>query len=311
MPPVFMTVGGVKPADAMAHFKFDTEVSQTALDTRERAIKRLALGLEVSPERLLGLSTSNHWNAWMVTEDDVKVHLVPVLTLIAAAFTRQVLRPALEVLGINPDLYAIGVDATEITQDPDRKAEALAAHARGAITSTALRRYLGFNDEDGYDLSTMEGWQELARDKAAADPTVWATVAQIAAPADAALPPMPEPTALPAAPAPAAPALPNESAPTSSEAASRVVIAMCTERAVELAGKRMMTRSNRGLIPDGTPPAEYHQHLVPPAPNEVLRLIAGWDTLATAELLASAGVDRSRLTRLVEAAAINRLTRSR
>lgn len=305
MAPIFMTVSGVDAKDALAHFQFDTEVSQTALETRERAIRRLALGLDVSPERLLGLSTSNHWNAWMVTEDDVKLHIVPVLELIAAAITRQVLRPALEALGIPPDGYAVGFDTTNLTQDPDRKQEALAAHQRGAISTDALRRYLGFSDDDGYDLASVEGWQELARDKAAAEIAQLPMLSPLAGPDNAPLPELTPVTRTGGTPS--APELPAESAPGNTVAS--VVARMCVRRAVELAGKRMLTRENRAKVPHGTVPSDIHKHLPAPQPSEILRLIDGWDTIADPHLLNETGIDRTRLARHVELAAVRVLLR--
>lgn len=48
--------------DKVSHIKFDNEVTVLAIQTRNDAITRLAMALDVSPERLLGLgSSTNHW----------------------------------------------------------------------------------------------------------------------------------------------------------------------------------------------------------------------------------------------------------
>src|SRR5699024_3660835 len=71
--PVMAQVPG-EWADKIKHVTWDSEVSSTALTTRDSAIRRLAMSLNTSPERLLGLgSNSNHWSAWVIDETDVKV----------------------------------------------------------------------------------------------------------------------------------------------------------------------------------------------------------------------------------------------
>lgn len=315
--PVFVTASGVETDKLMHHYKFETDIPEVALKTRSEAIRRLALGLDVSPERLLGMgSASNHWGAWLVADEDVKLHIVPVLELMCAAFTEHVLRPQLESLGIDPDTYAVGYDTTALTQDPDRKGEALAAHARGAITNRALNRYLGFTEEDEYQLDSLDGWKELIRDKAVQDLQSLLTLGPVAAPTDMGLPQTP--VALPGsrgttptpAPGPVVEAEPvTEPAATTTAAAVRVLVNLCIRRALELAGNRMLTRSTRGTIPRDTPAHEYHQHVTPPAPSEVFRLIAGWDTVLDPSMFAGMGITREQLTRTVEAAAITTLTR--
>jgi hypothetical protein len=170
--PIFAQVPGEHIKD-LNHLKFDSPISETSLKTREAAIRRLAMSLDVSPERLLGLgNNSNHWSAWAIGEDDVKIHIVPVLETIASALTGQVFRAALEAEGIDPDLYTVWYDTAALTQDPDRKDEARDAWDRGALSTEAYLEYLGFSTDDGYDLTTLAGWQQLARDKVADDPTL-------------------------------------------------------------------------------------------------------------------------------------------
>lgn len=177
--PVFASVPGEWTKN-VNHLKFESTIPETALSTREKALIRLARSLDVAPERLLGMGTnSNHWSAWAIGEDDVKIHIVPVIETITQAFTQFILRPALEKEGLDPAAFCVHHDSTDLTQDPDKRDEAKDAHAVGAITSKALRKHFGLEDEDGYDLTTIEGWRELAADKAAADPTLIPTLAPL------------------------------------------------------------------------------------------------------------------------------------
>lgn len=192
----FMPIIAAAPGEwikNVQHLKFDSTVPETAIATRDKAITRLARGLDVSPERLLGMGESNHWSAWLLDEQDVKVHISPVLERICAAFTESVFRDALAALGRDPDQFVVWYDATDLTQDPDKTSEAEDAYGNGAITADAYRRYLGLDVGDGYDLTTKTGWEELARDRAAQDVNLIPLLAPLLGPQveDIAAPPAP------------------------------------------------------------------------------------------------------------------------
>ncbi len=163
----------------VSHVSFDSKISEMALLTREKSMQRLARGLDVSPERLLGLGGSNHWSAWQIDDNDMKVHIAPPVEVICAALTDAVLREALVELGLDPEAYVIWYDASDLVQDPDRADDAKDAYDRGAITAESLRRYTGFNESDGYDLESQQGWEELARDRAAQDVSLIADLAPL------------------------------------------------------------------------------------------------------------------------------------
>src|SRR6185436_20091701 len=92
------------PTEALGkneHLKFWSELDDAVVEMRDAAIKRLALGMDVPPEVLLGVADANHWNAWLSEESAVKAHLEPKLSVLAYAFTEQYLRPSL--VGMVPD----------------------------------------------------------------------------------------------------------------------------------------------------------------------------------------------------------------
>jgi hypothetical protein len=173
--PVIAAVPGEQTKNIL-HLKFDDQVTEVAIKTRTDAIKRLAMGLDVSPERLLGVGeTSNHWSAWAIGDEDVRLHIAPVMETICQALNEQVLRPMLEREGIDPDAYLIWYDSSELTADPDKTDEATAAFDRGAITADAYRDFLGLG-ESGYDFATLDGWQQWAVDKVSQDPALMQTL---------------------------------------------------------------------------------------------------------------------------------------
>ncbi|UYP17730.1 hypothetical protein OED52_13720 [Rhodococcus sp. Z13] len=319
--PIIAAVPG-EWTDKVKHLKFDSPVAESSLKTRESAIRRLAMSLDVAPERLLGLgSNSNHWSAWAIAEDDVKVHVVPVLETIVDALTRFVLRPALERAGIDPDKHVIWYDTTPLTQDPDKKAEAKDAHDRGAITSKALREYSGFVDEDGYDLTTAEGWQELARDRAAKDvslipmlaPLLGAGVSEIQA-TQQQLPAGNTTTTTDAGEGDELPHTEPATQPTATDEPDQVnasatiaLVETFVARAVELANKRRRNRANAHLFRD-TPIHLAHRNLPRLPKAEVPKLIEGWDTSIPWPTVERLGLTRDTITAWVEADATDILT---
>ena len=285
-----------------------SDIPETALKTRNEAIRRLAMGLDVAPERLLGMGeNSNHWTAWLTDENDVRVHIAPPVETICAAYTQEVLRPALVEEGIDPLKYVIWHDDTDLTQDPDKKDEARDAHDRGALSSAALRAHLGFDDADGYDLTTKEGWAELAMDKASKDPTLipllapllGALVADVQAPATA---PQGELEPAPPAEEPEAEDQPEEpeSVPEgeTANAAAITVARLCVNRALELANKRRRTRTNAEVFRDIAIELA-HTRMEPVPYGDVDKLIEGWSSGLSDTDLRRIGLDPSAFRALV------------
>jgi hypothetical protein len=135
--------------DKVQHLNFSTPFDAGTKDLRDEAIRRLALGLDAPPEVLLGIGTSNHWNAWIIQDDVVRTHIDPALALICDALTTDYLWPMLEDNGVaDPHSYAVWWDASVLTQRADRSAEAIQLFGLGTITAEALRRETGFEETD-------------------------------------------------------------------------------------------------------------------------------------------------------------------
>lgn len=143
------------PADALdkiRHIKLDSDVAQTNLDTRDRAIRRLAMALDVPAEVLTGVGATNHWSAWAIDESGIKAHIEPLMTLICDALTTAVLRPLLESIGHpHPEDYVVWFDSSPLKTKANREKDAVDAFDRGAISGIALRRELQFDELDAAD----------------------------------------------------------------------------------------------------------------------------------------------------------------
>ncbi|MHC9292045.1 hypothetical protein ACRCUN_06230 [Mycobacterium sp. LTG2003] len=300
----------------ISHLEFGKDVTKVAIETRNDAIARLAMGLDMSPERLLGLSTGNHWSARTISDEDVQLHVVPVLKKICQAFYDSALRNVLEDEGIDPDKYTLWFDVSDLTADPDLTDEAKDAHEKGGLTTEGLVRIYGLPDDSMYDLTTFEGYQQLARDKLAkAEPAVAAQLLRewmpLLDPSIQALE-FPEPTqALP----PGQDQDDDESSADEDEPDTEddepsgqhagrggielAVVDLLVGRALELAGKRRRTRSDVDRLRH-VPIHQTHRYMGPVDEGEVSRLIKGWDEVFNDEFAAQHGVDPERVRAAVK-----------
>lgn len=152
-----MLRGPAEFIDKIKHFDFSTEFSQMVPELRQGAIRRLALGMDVPPEILLGSEQSTSWSAWQTDESTLRVHLIPLLQLIASSLTVGWLRPMLEQLPLTEaqqeELSQIvihyDVSALKIHQDISGDAQAL--YDRFGIDADTLRMAIGYSQDSAPD----------------------------------------------------------------------------------------------------------------------------------------------------------------
>lgn len=175
MVPLVITVPDAL-VDSFQHLTFATPLDGEARNLREEAIRRLALGQDAPPELLLGTAGMNHWGAWLVQEDVVTTHLEPPLALICDALTSQYLWPVLIEQGMTPEAahkFVIWYDVSDLVVRPNRSADALELHGRGAISDEALLHYLGFDPGDAPETAaSMDPAVAVALDLVKAAPTL-------------------------------------------------------------------------------------------------------------------------------------------
>ena len=326
--PIFATVPG-EHLQKVNHLKFGNEITEVEIKTRNDAIARLAMGLDVSPERLLGLgSNSNHWSAWQIGDEDVQLHVNPVMETICQFITSQVLKRVFTDMGLDPNKYVLWYDASQLTIDPDKSDEATEAHDRGAINSEAYRKYLGLGDDAGYDLTSIEGWKLLAADVVAKNPELIDKWLPLLDPLEGVEFPQPV-AALPPGEEQPTEAQPNESTEgeepnteENSEAAAITARAhssaewilaehLLVNRALDLAGKRRVRTNDhdqRARL-SSYPAHRWHRMLPPVEEADIPRLINGWDSALEDQTIALLGVDTEELRSRVRAAIYRELTR--
>lgn len=141
-------LGPAEAIDKLKHIDFTLKMDEKIIEKRESAIKRLATKLDMPAEILLGMGDVNHWGAWQLEEGALKTHIAPVAELICDSLTRGYLQPRLEASGEDPTGWVVWYDMSELALRPDRSENAVQAYDRLELSGSALRRELGFDEDD-------------------------------------------------------------------------------------------------------------------------------------------------------------------
>lgn len=242
--------------DNFKHITFATEFDERVEALREAAQKRVAIGMDMPFEILLGLGDSNHWSAWQIEESAVKIHIEPLLGLICDALTEQYLRPALAAAGVaGADELVIWYDTSELVLRPNQGPEARELYDKGLLSGDATRRASGFSDEDAP--SDEETIRRLVINTITQNPELAPQLLpQISSGDRAALPQIAGPTSGPSAPTQTSEPSNRTEIPQTASAAVQVhdegllpwqlaVAEMAALRALERAGRFLMRGAGR------------------------------------------------------------------
>ena len=321
--------------------KFSSELSDKMKEYKESAIRRLATGMNMPAEVLLGMGEVNHISVWSIEESFVKIHIEPMMNLVCDGITNAYLRPLLLSLGKDPQRYRIGFDTAPLTVRASRLQDTINLYERRIVNKTAVLvagNYNPLTDAMGDEEST----ELFTRELMLRDPTLIA-VEPLREAANLDID-MPEPVMAvpgdpnaPGAPPPPAPARSTDnqrrpvdprstdSGPTRPAAnqgtpilASAVlnsspdaVLAAANpvaRRALELAGGRLLSRDMRGKFPD-VPKFEIHTKLIVSGAQAKEALSGAFDYLALD--FAGLGVDTDKMRKVMEAYCADRLCNAR
>lgn len=143
--------------DKWKHMDFSTAFDNMVPELRMGSLRRLALGMDVPPEVLLGSADSNSWSAWQSDESTLRLHLIPLLQLICSSLTTGWLRPALENLPLTdaqkeeiPDIV-LHFDVSNLKIRQDISGDAQSLYDRYGIDADALRLAIGYSSNDAPD----------------------------------------------------------------------------------------------------------------------------------------------------------------
>lgn len=305
----------------LQHITFATELSTSVVEMREAAIRRFAGGSDLPGEILLGTSdqsastisigSESGAGLQQIEDQAVKLSVEPLLGVIADALTQQYLWPAMRAAGHrNPEDWVIWYDTSELTQPPDRSAEAQALFDKGALSSEALLRENGFGVDDVP--TDDEKRSEFARQVVLAKPELLPALArfvgfdgmedqlqQAIQPTSPAVGEQPEQSTLPPGGArPQPPGQreigggPRQQQPAITADAGDTWVIKAVEgialRALELAGKRLINGGPRGVKgkPEAAQVHSWDLHTIAPTPTstDVERLLNGAFDLMSATI---------------------------
>lgn len=154
------------------HLDFANTYDDRVMDLLKLMHEQLAVAMNMPKEVVTGLGATNHWNAYALDEQSIKIHIAPEAELITQGATKGYLHPALRAIGestITPDGELImWYDTSELAVPPDRSAAADAAYDRDEISGNAYRREKGFDEGDK---PTKTQLREQLLIKLAHDPT--------------------------------------------------------------------------------------------------------------------------------------------
>lgn len=279
--PIIVQVAG-EYIDKIKHLTFGGELTDRVNDMKEGAMARLARALDVDPEILTGKGDTNHWSAWQIEESTIRLHIEPLMARICDALTVGYLRAALKVMGKDVENYTFWYDVSALTVQPDRQGDALELFNVGVISADELRKTGNFSDDSAPDDEERNRW--LALKAVESDPALWREKDiqkalgikwDLSEPAPELPPDMLDGAAQPdkpggaqiggggnnqrAMPAKNRPGIPAES--TSRQSAVLMMGAhMAVNRALEVAGKRLLTRDNRHKY-SGVQPWDLHTEI--------------------------------------------------
>lgn len=319
--PIMVSVQG-EHLDKIKWQTFETPLQEAAMELRKEAVRNLAISLDIPPEVLLGMGDTNHWSAWQIEEQTIQLQIVPVLSRITDALNTHFFRPALEAEGLDPDAYMLWYDTSALTVRPNRQTDALALYEAGELSGEALRAAGDWPEESAPkdeeklyrlaekivlaspDMLYSPGIQAaLGIDGSWAEGTSAATgerMAEQQAEAQAA--------AVEAAPTGRQlPASPASSSPAQNQAALLLGAHLSVMRALEVGGKRLLTRANRDQFHD-VKPEELYLHIPVADRAHAERVLEGaW---GPADQLADfCGLDPSFVRAMLHEWCVNRLTR--
>lgn len=343
MVPIMATIPDqmVEHLDKLKPINFWSELSAEIGPMKEAAIKRLAAAAELPNEVLMGLADSNHWTAWLISDEGIR-WIRGYLGLIADALTRGFLRRALQSMGVpDPERYAFAFDTSTLAAKPNRLEEALQLHDRFLIRDDEVVKAGAF-DSDQMPTTAERAAQIVLKllttqPDLILDPAVQALLG-LPDVQRVGLPPTAEQNTDGGEPDPSDDGPPNggedPDQPAQDEAraitaalderialAARPVLALPSPeavfnasaklmilRALELAGGRLTTPQERRGRWAEVPRHELHHHVGPITPDKARRVTEGaWTHLGVAA--SDLGVDASELRALLEGYVLELLTR--
>ena len=251
--------------------------------------------MNVPVEIQLGGQEMNHWSIWWAGEEFIVKTMQPLFNRIVDALTTAYLVGALKALGKDPKRYTYWYDTAPLANSANKLADALNLYNANppVVSADTVRREGGYNDADAPTDEEIN--IRFIRELLLRDPTLFAITAvreEIGIDIDTAVPelapgapPPPTPGRVPTSPEPGSqpeqPAVTDGGELIASAVPPPTAVSIAANglvvRALELAGKRLLTPTHRGVF-GTTPPHLLHTKILVGSSAHAETLLAGaWD----------------------------------
>lgn len=285
-------MAGIEP------IKFESFISDQAIELRKECQQKLAIGMNVPVEIQLGGREMNHWGVWFAGEEFITKSIMPLMNRIVDAITISYLYPALKSLGKDPSRYTYWYDTAPLAATANQLADTLNLYREGVVSADAVLRAAALRQSD--KPSKEESQTRFVKEVILRDPTLFAVDAvreavgvevETAVPeAELITPPPPPPVPETLPTGPKAGQKPARKAITDSDNEEQLIASVsgptpvhvaasgAVIRALELANKRLLTPKIRGSFPN-TDPLTLHTKLHVTEEQLDTLLAGAWDRL--------------------------------
>lgn len=149
------------------HLPLTRDIDPAQAEQRVELIRAFATGVDLPPERLLGMADLNHWTAWQIGEDSWR-HVDPTAATLAIGATSAYLWTSMlakledagteitEPIRQRVRVFCLTYDPTPVIISPDHSDDADAAHAAGTISDAAYRRMKHISEDDAPTIEELE-----------------------------------------------------------------------------------------------------------------------------------------------------------
>jgi hypothetical protein len=273
--PVFLQVPDDMVDKVKEPIHFWSPLDENAGTMRSEAITRFAVGMDLPPETVLGMSSNSgtgggnsngvsHWGAWQIEESTIKLHIEPMLGVVVNALTIGYVRP---LTGNVSDV--VTYNTSRLRLRPDRSAESIEMYDRGSLSEAAMLRENGF---DADDMPTPEEFGVWLTKKIASGSATPEMVAAAAKMLGVDLGPLTDLSSVPNETRPDPSLIDHPSKPRTPDAALLAACDGLVYRALERAGNRLRQAGSR---PPGIPSYQIHT-VVPGKGKEAWLLEDAW-----------------------------------
>lgn len=158
---------------AVRHLTFDREFDGVADERTLALTKRIANGVDLPAEVLMGMADLNHWTAWLISDETYRSYVEPDAREFLNAMTIGYLQPSLLAAGATFDevqRFGYGIDPSELVADPDETDRVFKAAEALIISGEAARRRLRFGEDEAPTEEDLERVRTVRGARPTGDP---------------------------------------------------------------------------------------------------------------------------------------------